>query len=344
MNGLPCLHHMDLLINNLLGSSVPMTGQIPYRGQVARVLNTTSMVIDKLPEAEDFLRWSCENFTQNEHAIAVEWRNDISTLDLDTITNAFKSSINQKICPSLQEAKSIAESLVNRSNKSAEDIQNELSFLGVRPEFHNEILKRWTLQGSPPLSSFAPYAAYMLTLETFFYIARAAGLIPLSTSSWMDLNYLYYLPFCMIFVSSDKLHKRCAPLFMRKDQHFVWGEELKKDLASLDAHYHSLPDEIKKKGISFFANKPPKKPTFLVTELWDKFFPGWQLSQNKTKLSEKERASILEEVNNLFNLNESKQGTADIYINDTDSLLIKRKMRKQKGSWVLLNEGVLDKT
>ncbi|HIF0138899.1 TPA: hypothetical protein ACXV19_002036 [Legionella anisa] len=321
-----------------------MTGQIPYRGRSARVLNTTSMIVDQIPEAEDFLRWSCENFTQDDHEIAVEWRNNISNLDLDTITNAFKSSINQKICPSLQEAKSIAESLVNRPNKSADDIETELDFLGIRSEFHNEILKRWTAQGSPPLSSFAPYAAYVLTLENFFYIARAAGLIPLSASSWMDLNYLYYLPFCMMFVSSDKLHKRCAPLFMRKDQHFVWGQDLKNDLSSLNIYYTGLPDEIKKKGVSFFANKPPQNPKFLVAELWDKFFPEWRFNQNKAAINENDHFSIKEVVNNLYNLNESKQSTVDLYIGNTDSLLIRRKVRKQKGSWSLLSEEVLNKT
>jgi hypothetical protein len=208
-----------------------MTGQIPSRGQPTKVLSTSSIVHDRLPEAEDFLRWASFNFTQADHEVSVEWHNNISGLDLDTITDAFKSiGINQKICPSLQKAKSLAETLVNRPNKSATDIQIELNFLGVPSELHQAILDRWAAEGSQPLLSFAPYAAYLLTVETFFYIARAAGLIPLSTSSWMDLCYLYYLPFCMIFVSSDKLHKRCAPLFMREDQQFVWGGDLNNDL------------------------------------------------------------------------------------------------------------------
>ena len=64
-----------------------------------------------------------------------------------------------------------------------------------------------------------------------FHIAIAAHLIsPERPSNRTDIAYLFYLPFCMMFVSSDKLHRETANLFLRADQEFVWGLDLKDDL------------------------------------------------------------------------------------------------------------------
>ena len=92
----------------------------------------------------------------------------------------------------------------------------------------------------------------------------------------VDLAYLYYLPFCRVFTSSDKLHERTVSLFMRDNQTFVRGDDLKADLAKLDAHYSALPDEVKASGLHRFASNPPDDTSFLVTRLWDLYMPKWR--------------------------------------------------------------------
>ena len=56
-------------------------------------------------------------------------------------------------------------------------------------------------------------------------------------SNLIDLSYLYYLPFCMVFASRDRLHEQLAPLFLRPRQRCVWGDDLKAGLKALNAHY-----------------------------------------------------------------------------------------------------------
>ena len=47
------------------------------------------------------------------------------------------------------------------------------------------------------------------TPYTFFHVAVGKKLIsPDRLSNRVDIAYLYYLPFAMVFVSNDKLHKR----------------------------------------------------------------------------------------------------------------------------------------
>src|SRR3546814_11310472 len=79
-----------------------------------------------------------------------------------------------------------------------------------------------------------------------------------------------------LFVSGDKLHRTAAPLFMDTRQRFVWGPDLKADLAALNAHFAALPDEEKAKGLFTLASKPPADHNGLVADLWDARMPGWR--------------------------------------------------------------------
>ena len=84
------------------------------------------------------------------------------------------------------------------------------------------------------------------------------------------MAYLYYLPFAMVFVSGDRLHRRTAPLFLRPDQSYIDAHELKAALRELDQHYDRLPEEIKQLGVLQFASYPPPDIDNAVTRLWDK--------------------------------------------------------------------------
>ena len=92
-------------------------------------------------------------------------------------------------------------------------------FFHVPAHLHSHIVERWRDAAEPTLDKFAPYAAFVLTIEVFFRIAVASNLIAAErVSNRADITYLFYLPFCMVFVSSDNLHRRCASLFMRPNQ------------------------------------------------------------------------------------------------------------------------------
>src|SRR3546814_8701552 len=53
----------------------------------------------------------------------------------------------------------------------------------------------------------------------------------------------------MVFVSSDRLHRSCAPLFLRPDQEFLWGPDLKADLRANHEALMQLPEEQKMQGL-----------------------------------------------------------------------------------------------
>jgi hypothetical protein len=96
------------------------------------------------------------------------------------------------------------------------------------------------------------------------------------SNSFIDAMYLYYLPFCEVFISGDKLHRTLTPLFLRPDQRFVWGPDIKIDAAKLTAYYEALPNDIKNSGAATYAHLPPRDGDFLIAKIFDELRPGWR--------------------------------------------------------------------
>lgn len=207
MHSYPNMFHRDLCVSNLLGYSVTMDGRpLIAGGNPVKTKNQSGVVFEETPEARAFSRWQDGKFLEVERETAKIWRDTVSNLNFDVITKSFLAlGINPNTCRTLNEAKAIAESIVNKSVQSQGRMKHLfLPLLSISNDLADNVLKRWRNYGSPSLSIYAPYAAYVLTVDIFFYIAVAAKLIaPEKVTNKIDLAYLFYLPFCMVFTSSD---------------------------------------------------------------------------------------------------------------------------------------------
>jgi len=167
----------------------------------------------------------------------------------------------------------------------------------------------------------------------FFQVALAADLISSQRpSNRIDIGYMFCLPFSMVFISSDRLHKKCAPLFLRKDQEFVWGEDLKTDLARINQFYSKLPNSVKENGIMSFASGPPKDDEFLVTRLWDRHLPGWREKLELPKAGVDD-ARLKARINRIAELSKSGENVVTDMPQEPDWMIVKRSVFKKKGSW-----------
>ena len=95
-------------------------------------------------------------------------------------------------------------------------------------------------------------------------------------SNKIDFAYLYYLPFCRVFVSNDNLHSRTVPLFLKRGQKFITGVDLKAGLKELDEYYSNLPEEVKEKGVMNFASYPPRDVSTFIGQLFNELGWSWQ--------------------------------------------------------------------
>lgn len=332
-------HHQSLLEAELIGAHIiDMEYGKPHiaGGKTYELGGKTGTYYQQSLEEEAFSRWQKGEFLELERNIAKTWRKGLSNLDLSKIYDFFQIFVQEKKPKSIEEVKQAVDRFLD--SDSQEDIfRFGLNMIGASPQFIKEIINRWTKKDKPPIKNFAPYFSYIFSVDLFFNISIAADLIGRGRPSHkVDLAYLYYLPFCMVFTSNDKLHSKIAPLFLRDNQTFVYGMELKEDLKKLDTYYDSLPDEIKKRGLFTFAIFPPDETSFLTTRLWDKHMRAdWRKNRYIPKPQKDNSASkkIMEEMHKFQK--EGKQLSENDYMagKQSDHIVIKRMVHAKKGKW-----------
>lgn len=335
MSGGACPHHASLAVHNLFGGNVPMNGRIPMPGgRTVERDGKQGVIYDETPEAEAFDRWQRGEFLEIERRMAKGWRAQLAMTDLESVAKEIRAiGIDASSCKSLAEARAIADSVVTGHQKWFERMALAMHFLGVPRYEQSELLERWKIAGYPTIAKYAPYVAHVLSVEVFFHVAVAAGLIGTRrVSNKVDIAYLNYLPFCMMFVSSDRLHEKCAPLFLGDDQEFVWGPDLKEDLRQINEFFSGIPEEEKERGIMAFAQVPPKIDGSMVRRLRARFLrPGFDDRSpiDSAAMGEDQSKALLDDIKSWRNA----PTVSSLVEQEPRALIIRRALRKRKGSW-----------
>ena len=335
MRGMPCTHHRSLCIGELKGYPIPMTGQVPLaNGRRVYSRSGRAAVFEPSPERDAFERWQRREFLEIERQYARIWRRTAPVLDSAEASALVETLGVSERCRNLEQAKLLASKAVRGGEKPILWISFALGSLGVSEELCQHILERWVRSGKPPLVEFAPYTTYVLEVETFFQIALASRLISdRRASNRQDIAYLYYLPFCMMFVSNDRLHARCAPLFLRHNQEFVWGVNLKANLSQVNAHYLKGIDRAKEQGVYSFSDDPPPIGNQMVRNLWLRLLPNWRRADNESSTDADYRGPTPEEVRKLAEAPEMITTEGDRHSGTLDQAVIIRRVKRRKGSW-----------
>jgi hypothetical protein len=334
----PNVLHYQLCGTDLLGNPVQMNGQIQLAGygKAVKTADQNAVVLQESREAEALRRWQGGEFLVVERQFAKLWRKMLGSFSQDETLRWLQSlGITSSKCRDFNQAKAVAESVINRRYSDPQILAFALSLLRVSENLYPLILDRWIKAGRPLLPEFAPYASYALSVELFYLVAASSNLIfRKKASSKVDLSYMFYLPFCMIFVSSDKLHRNCAPLFMRDEQEFVWGPQLKEDLRRIDCYYDRLPASEKDKGIMSMAQTPPLVGDFLVGRLWDTHCPGWrELASESTWFDEEVVAQIRQQTSAMARAKALESDQVDFDPRNPEAVLLKRTVHEKRGKW-----------
>jgi len=334
-----CAHHHKLLGGVLYGGDLPLDGRIPRdQGQVVELDGKKGIFYSQSPEEEALVRWHEGEFLNVERQFAKAWRRQLSNVNHDKEYAFFQRWFLMGKPKTLAEVKTLADAYIDAS-PSEGSLKFGLVFLGIPEQAQDEIIDRWKAAGSPPVREFAPYFRHLFGVDLFFGLAVASDQISRvrpkgKVDNKVDIAYLYYLPFCHVFVSGDNLHKRVVPLFLRPDQTFVDAAELKADLQKLDAYYWALPEEVKKTGFHKFAKHPPLDDSFLVTRLWDKRGIEWRHEASKPDLTAKLRdTKIIEELKRIRDAAKSSDPNARLSIEETAFMQISRSVARKKGKW-----------
>lgn len=349
LSGSPCISHQQLATNNLLGDKVPMDGRIPRPGgRYVMSGGEISINYGESPEMKAYGRWQNEQFFEVERHFAAGWRSALKDMDLTEIVEGLAGlGVDGKSCGSLRQAKELAQAVVDGSSNPYERLGMAVRFFNLPRQYHSALIGRWKNLGQPTLSVFAPYAAHVLMVELFFHFSIAAKLIsPKRPSNRTDIAYLFYLPFCMMFISNDKLHQRTANLFLRSDQEFVWGPDLKDDLKRLNIHYSALPSEERDQGILHISKHPPVEGGFLTTELWRQFMSDTAFSKRNhaNEMDPEKSRELLKRLKGYIEGETVSNPHFHEATSEPVAMSIKRSIPRKKGSWYMVPKDIPEST
>jgi len=334
----PNILHAELVLHELLGDPVEIRG-VPVVGGGRRVQSPDGLgtVFEESPEMRATNRWKDGEFGPQEYAAARSWREMLKHAPA-----AFASFVGDNpermSFRDLAAVKRTADRILNRDGSRRRTLRAMLSALNIPAHLHERIFARWKAAGGPRMSEFAPYATHVLTVDLFRVMAMASGHIdPDKTSNYADMAYLYYLPFCELFISSDKLHRRCAPLFLTGNQQFVWGHDLRPELARLAERYLQDPD-LDELGLIGVADKDTVKDDPYFSALYQKARPGGTPPSAGPKLSPEAEKELIERLKAAAE-SPPPQADADLSAEDQTTTFI-RKVPMRRGRFPMMPKSV----
>lgn len=326
----------------LLGHPVPMK-RLPVLDGGRRVQTEKGLgtVFEEPPEVVAKNRWHDGIFEQAEYELAKSWRKALAA-NPAAMQSLLGGNPHRFTFRDFPQAKKKADELIEHGTRVT-TLKALLAIL-LPPHLHVVAMKRWKDAGGPPLREFAPYSVHILTVDLFKVLAMGSGILSIDkTSNYVDLAYLYYLPFAELFVSTDKLHRNVAPLFMDGKQHFVWGNDLRPVLANLAADY-SADSRIEEVGLIKLAGQRKFEAGTFMGDLFEKMRPGKGSSRHEEDLSSRltpeAEAKLVEMLKRQI---ESPPPAADADLGQEDQMsAIQRKVPGRRGSFAFLPKKVRD--
>jgi hypothetical protein len=195
----PNVHHSNISYGELLrDGEVEMKGRIMInRGKTVAMGNEKGVIHEQSPEAMAFERWIKGDFLEVERGHAKKWREQLKSMDFQDIQKIFKILFEIKGKPkTLEDVKSYVDELLADPLQQSNLLAMALNIIGVPPIYCSEPYLIWEKHNKPLLKDCAPYTAWIVSIDLFFYVSISAGIISGDrVTNKIDFSYLYYLHF-----------------------------------------------------------------------------------------------------------------------------------------------------
>ncbi len=318
------VYYMKPLIGSLLGYDIKMDGRphITAGNPVQTSDGKRGIIIEETPEEKALFRWKNGEFTEAERILAERWRESTRGIDLERLKNLLKDAYSTKLrFKNLQELKRYLDELLMNSAFQVTLLKLLIFEFNLSNDIAQKIFFKWETEGYKLIKEFAPYAFYCISVNLFFQLGLMNNLIGTRSTNSVDLEYLYYFPFCRVFGSNDKFHKLVSPFFLKPNQSFISGQELKLDLNAISDKWKELDEKGRLKWKSEYGSSPPDNSDSLSSRLWYKhmgakrYYGDINLSkEGSKKLAESIRKTIDSEINSPISKEDFDSDKADFVI------------------------------
>ncbi len=264
-----------MAISNLFGSPVPVDGRIPIDTTGPQVAATDRVVsYDVTLEQRIWQRWAGGNFSKEDIEVGQAWRSGLEIVNLKALGKNWQGFLDSRIGrpENVQDAVGRVDRLMRQP---LVEIQSDLLaalivFLRAPADAGGRFALRYGLGGPATIADVAPYASAVLRLYVVFLAAVRYEFVRLRASNYVDLQYLFYQPFCMGFASNDALHCQLWGATSGPGL-FIDGARLKEDLAKRAAWRASLTEEERREHFETHSFYPVEMPGSIINEVWSRW-------------------------------------------------------------------------
>lgn len=303
------VNYQRLISEELIGNKIPFDNR-PLLGNVTPVQaadGQKGLHIDVSQEEKAINRWKEGDFTTIDEITADVWR--AVTTEKDILVNLKEklkdSALGEREIKKIEDLCPYVDEILNDENKQSDLLSFIISEFSIDTSIAGNIFLRWEQSECKSINEFAPYTFFCCRVKLIFNLVLKNELFGgVRPTNLLDLEYLYYLPFCYVFSSNDKFHKRMIPLVIGEHHTFISGEELKADLKNLVSYRSTLSE---KKDIERTQREPPQIPTSLIYQLWAKYF-NWPNKQ-KREVSDKEFEAMKKKMDEMIDASENGNTT-----------------------------------
>ena len=291
---------------SLLGERIELKPCIPIGGgrEVTAPDGNKGVVFEESIERKTLSRWARLEFKDQDLKLAEE-HIKAASYDLGASGKEMADEFpRNSVYRSLKElSASIDYNLAEYAHQD-EIIESCMTVLRLPEPARILIRTRWVEVGKPHFKAFAEYAYYYHRLGSVFWIGVTSGLIPSSkkAKALCDVQYLNYLPFAHAFCTNDRFQHELSQHFLRENQEFIWGEDLKKDLGTIASCYRHMTGEDRKYYALHYGHYPPPIIGSITYRLWQKFMRPWSPRSGNivSVMSDEKKRELIEKVNGIM--------------------------------------------
>ncbi len=248
MNSAKHVFYKELIERELMGSKIYMDFRPLVKADSPQIDadGKKSVMIKQSPEELAIERWRTGQFSKQEYLYSKEWRIATKTINLDRMKKSLKAiydSVNS--FNTLEDIMDYIDSYFHENSKNFQIIRKIYNEFKISKKYYSKSFQIWGTSKTQNILDIFPYSVYCFKLKMFFDLSLINNLIGTKPTNLIDLEYVYYLPFCRVFSSGDKFHKKILPILINSiQQDFITSEILKEDLIKISEEYLNSNKEL----------------------------------------------------------------------------------------------------
>ncbi len=254
------------MIESLNGRAYPPLGRPLIAGE-SKILpdGRKGVVFVEPKEIQAIRRWQKGNWSVTDRQVASQLRDKINQINIKSAKESIRIIFNAAPrLKTLDEVNSFIKVFSDTQEAQRGLLALIMHIFDIDSNLASELFYRWESHACPLISNYAPYAFHCIKTVLLFYFGLINDLLSERDTNIIDLEYLFYLPFCMLFSTNDRFQELLMPYLIGDFQDFLPLRQLQSDLSKVRECVKEIPvnpdmpakrkyEALKRSATSFYA-------------------------------------------------------------------------------------------